>query len=124
MGGIVTILDTVSHQMVKELSFSIPGVDRVQPVGIKLTKDGRYGFVALGPANHVAVVNRHNLTIEKYIPVGKRVWQLAFNQQQTKILSTNGVSGDVSIIDIESLTIIKSIKVGSFPWGVAVRQHN
>lgn len=121
VGGIVTILDTASHKVVKELSFEIAGVDRVQPVGIKLTKDGRYAFVALGPGNHVAVVNRHNYTVEKYLPVGKRVWQLAFNQQQTKLLSTNGVSGDISVIDVKKLEVIKTIKVGRFPWGVAIR---
>jgi YVTN family beta-propeller protein len=52
--------------------------------------------------------------------VGKRVWQLDFANDEKKLYTTNGVSGDVSIIDVESLSVEKTIKVGRFPWGLAV----
>ena len=62
------------------------------------------------------------MTIEKYILVGRRVWQLAFNHDQSILLTTNGVSGDVSMIDMAKMKVTRSIKVGRYPWGVVVRQ--
>ncbi|WP_423305245.1 hypothetical protein, partial [Ligilactobacillus salivarius] len=49
----------------KTLTFKIKGVhpDKVQPVGIKLSADGKYGFVALGPANHVAVIDAKTIYV-------------------------------------------------------------
>jgi YVTN family beta-propeller protein len=76
--------------------------------------------VALGPANRVAVVNGETHSVEKYLLVGQRVWQLAFTPDQKYLISTNGVSNDISIIDVASLKVIKSVQVGRFPWGVAI----
>ena len=94
-----------------KISFKIPGVykDKIQPVGIKLTSDGKYAFVALGPANHVAVVDAKTYEVIKYLLVGKRVWQLDLANNETKLYTTNGVSGDVSIIDVETLKTEKTI---------------
>ena len=117
------VLDTKSKEAISKISFKIPGVykDKIQPVGIKLTSDGKYAFVALGPANHVAVVDAKTYEVIKYLLVGKRVWQLDLANNETKLYTTNGVSGDVSIIDIDSLKVEKTIKVGRFPWGIAVK---
>ena len=95
--------------------------DRVQPVGFELTKDEKTAFVALGPANHVAVVNADTFEVEEYILVGKRVWHMDFSPDGKLLFTTNGVSGDVTVIDVESREPIKTIKVGRFPWGAAVR---
>ena len=45
--------------MTGKITFSIPGLRReaIQPVGIGMTRDGKTAFVALGPANRVAVVD-------------------------------------------------------------------
>ena len=86
-----------------------------------MSGDGKTAFVALGPANHVAVIDVPSMNIEEYLLVGRRVWQLAFNQDQSKLLTTNGVSGDVSVIDIAKRKVTHSIKVGRYPWGVVVR---
>ncbi len=122
IGGTVAVIDVATRKVEKTLRFEIRGVhrDRVQPVGVKLGRDGRYAFVALGPANHVAVVNRDDYSIEKYILVGRRVWHLAFTPDESRLLTTNGVSGDVTVIDVASLKAVKSIKVGRYPWGVAI----
>jgi YVTN family beta-propeller protein len=45
---------------------------------------------------------------------------LDFAQNEKKLYTTNGVSGDVSVIDIDELKVEKSIKVGRYPWGLAV----
>jgi YVTN family beta-propeller protein len=94
--------------------------DKIQPVGIQLSKDGKYAFVALGPANHVAVIDAKTYEVLKYILVGKRVWQLAFTPEEDKLFTTNGVSGDVTVIDVATLEALHSVKVGRYPWGVAV----
>ena len=94
----------------------------IQPVGVRVTKDGTKAFVALGPANRVAVIDGKTLEVEKYLLVGKRVWQLAFTPDETLLFATNGNSNDVSVIDVQSLKVIKSIPTGNAPWGVAISQ--
>ncbi len=120
------VVDSTTKESIGKISFKIPGIfkDLIQPVGIKLTSDGKYAFIALGPANHVAVVDTQTLKVIKYLLVGKRVWQLAFAQDEKKLYTTNGVSGDVSVIDVDTLTVEKSIKVGRYPWGLAVIPNN
>ncbi len=123
IGGTVHIIDVASRKEIQRLNFKIPGVhrDRLQPVGIALTDDGRYAFIALGPANHVAVVDAKSFEIKEYLLVGRRVWHLAFARDQELLLTSNGVSGDVSIIDVNGMKVIKTLKVGRYPWGIAVR---
>jgi YVTN family beta-propeller protein len=57
----------------------------------------------------------------RYLLVGQRVWSLAFNPDQSRVYTTNGVSNDVSVIDVASLKVIKSVPVGQAPWGVVSR---
>ena len=123
IGGTVSVIDVETRQIFQKLTFEIKGIhpDKIQPVGVKLSDDGRYAFVALGPANHVAVVNAKTYKVEDYVLVGRRVWHMDFNEDQTQLLTTNGISGDVSIIDLDRMKAVKSIKVGRYPWGVIVK---
>jgi PQQ-dependent catabolism-associated beta-propeller protein len=123
IGGTVTVFNTADQSEKGKISFEIKGVhrDKVQPVGVKLTSDGKYGFVALGPSNHVAVVDAATRQVLSYILVGRRVWHMAFNADESMLMTTNGVSGDVTVVDVQSLQPVKSIKVGRFPWGVAYK---
>ncbi|MEP2944524.1 MAG: YVTN family beta-propeller repeat protein [Hyphomicrobiales bacterium] len=125
IGGTITIFNTGDQTEKGKISFKVKGVhpDRVQPVGFEMTKDGRYVFVALGPSNHVAVVDQKTYEVVDYILVGRRVWHMAFNGDESKLFTTNGVSGDVTVIGVESLKAEKSIKVGRFPWGAAFRPN-
>ena len=70
---------------------------------MRVTKDGSKAFVALGPANRVAVIDAKTLEVEKYLLVGQRVWQLAFTPDEALLFVTNGNSNDVSVIDVPSL---------------------
>ena len=108
-GGTVSVIDPVRREIKKKINFEIPGLRReaIQPVGIRLTKDGKTGFVALGPANRVAVINGETHEVQKYLLVGQRVWQMAFTPDEKYLLTTNGVSNDVSVIDMASLKVIK-----------------
>ncbi len=122
IGGTVSIIDVKNRKKLKVIKFGIKGMhpDRVQPVGVRLTDDGRYAFVALGPSNHVAVVDAQTYEVLKYILVGRRVWHMEFTPDQDRVFTTNGVSGDVTVIDVNRLKAIKTIRVGRFPWGAAI----
>ena len=122
IGGTVKVIDPNSKEVTYTIGFEIPGVNEesIQPVGVRHTKDGKYTFVALGPANRIAVIDQKSKEVIKYLLVGQRVWQLAFSNDQKTLLSTNGVSNDVSFINVDKLKVEKSVKVGRFPWGVVV----
>ena len=120
IGGTVTVIDAATRKVLGKVTFEIPGItkDAIQPMGVRLTKDGKKAFVALGPANRVAVVDTATFKVEKYLLVGQRVWNLGFTPDEKLLFTTNGTSNDVSVIDVASLKVIKSIKVGRYPWGV------
>ena len=67
------------------------------------------------------MVDAKTYEVLDYLLVGRRVWQLAFANDQSLLFTTNGVSGDVSVIDTDKLKVIKTLKVGRYPWGVAVK---
>ncbi len=122
VGGTVAVIDPVKRVLKEKIGFEIPGMSKeaIQPIGISITKDGKRAFVALGPANRVAVIDAQTKKVEKYLLVGQRVWHLAFTPDEKYLLTANGVSNDVSVIDVSSLKVVKSIPVGAFPWGVVV----
>jgi YVTN family beta-propeller protein len=123
IGGSVSVIDAATHKIAHKVAFAVQGVspEAVQAVGIALTKDGKLGFVALGPSNHVAVVDAQTYEVKKYLLVGQRVWNLAFNHDESRLYTTNGVSNDISEIDVPNLRVTKSVPVGNQPWGVVVR---
>ena len=51
VGGTVAIIDVASKKVVHTISFALPSMsaDKIQPVGISLTSDGKLAFIALGP---------------------------------------------------------------------------
>jgi PQQ-dependent catabolism-associated beta-propeller protein len=122
IGGTVSVIDNASRTVKHKISFEIPGLrsEAIQPVGIRISADGKKAYVALGPANRVAVVNAETYAVEKYVLVGQRVWQLAFTPDQKTIISTNGVSNDITFIDVATDEPLQSVTVGALPWGVAV----
>ena len=123
IGGTVSVIDNATRAIKHKIDFAIAGVpeEALQPVGVRISDDRSLAFVALGPANRVAVVDAKTFEVEDYLLVGQRVWQLAFSPDQKFIYATNGVSNDISVIDVENLEVTKSIPVGQLPWGVAVK---
>ena len=121
VGGELTIIEPASRKIKTKVRFEIPGLrpEMIQPVGINLTKDGKFGFVSLGPANRVAIVDGTTHAVLKYLLVGQRVWHGDFTPDEKYLVVANGVSNDVSVIDIANQKVIKSIQVGELPWGVA-----
>src|SRR4029079_14006410 len=125
IGGTVISIDPVKYEVKTKIVFEIPGLrkEAIQAVGINLPSDGKTGFVALGPANRIAVINGVTHEVEKYLLVGQRVWHMALTPDEKYLLSTNGVSNDISIVDIANLRVIKTMQVGELPWGIAISQH-
>ena len=87
---------------------------------MRVTADGSKVYVALGPANRVAVIDGATWEVQDYLLVGQRVWQLAFTPDEKLLFTTNGISNDVSVIDVETDEVVKSMAVGQQPWGVVV----
>ncbi len=126
IGGTVSVIDPNADggpAITKKISFDVAGVvpEALQPVGVKVTSDGKFVFVALGPSNRVAVIDGETDEVIKYLLVGQRVWQLDFTADESFLLSTNGNSNDISFIDVEKLEVVKSSQVGEQPWGVAIK---
>jgi PQQ-dependent catabolism-associated beta-propeller protein len=122
VGGNVSVIDAATRKVTHTITFQIPGVtpESIQPVGIAIRPDRSLAFVALGPANRVAVVDPKTYTVTKYLLVGQRVWNLAFSGDGKWLYTTNGVSNDMSVIDVDALKVTKSVPVGRLPWGVVV----
>src|SRR5437879_6617545 len=94
IGGTVSVIDPVKHEVIKKIAFEIPGLrkEAIQAVGIGITGDGKTAFVALGPANRIAVIDAVTHDVRKYLLVGQRVWHMAFTPHEKYLLTTNGVS--------------------------------
>ncbi len=109
IGGTVTVIDAKTRAVMAKIAFKIPGMpqDAIQPVGVRITKDGKRAFVALGPSNRVAVIDTATFKVEKYLLVGQRVWQLALTPDEKLLFTTNGSSNDVSVIDVEKLRVVQ-----------------
>jgi PQQ-dependent catabolism-associated beta-propeller protein len=125
IGGTVSVIDPVKRAVMNKINFMVPGMrqEAIQPVGIAITRDGKTGFVALGPANRIAVIDATTHQVQKFLLVGQRVWHMAFTPDEKYLLTTNGVSNDVSVIDIAALKVIDTIQVGELPWGIAISQR-
>ena len=72
IGGTVSVIDTSSNEIVHKITFEVPGVlpEALQPVGVRVTADGSKAYVALGPANRVAVVDTETFEVDG-LPAGR-----------------------------------------------------
>ena len=74
ISGAITMLNVATQQIEHVFHLQIPSVskDLIQPVGIRLTADGSKAFIALGPANHVAVIDAQTYKVLDFVLVGRR----------------------------------------------------
>jgi YVTN family beta-propeller protein len=122
LGGSVSIIDATKNAVIGTLVFQPRGFrpDDVTPVGIVMTRDGKTAFVALGRANHVAVVDVASRKVEDTILVGRRPWGIALTRDESRLLVTNGLSDDLSIVDVRSRRVQKSVPVGRVPYSAVI----
>jgi len=125
LAGMVDIIDVPSLSVVDGIIFRPTGFrkEQVTPVDVLITKDGKTAYVALGRANHVAVLDVRRREVIDYVLVGKRAWGLALTHDEKLLYVANGLSDDVSIIDTESLKVITSVPVGLVPYGILIDDH-
>jgi PQQ-dependent catabolism-associated beta-propeller protein len=122
LGASVSIIRTADNTVTGTVKFEPKGfrADDVTPVGITMTRDGKTAFVALGKANHVAVVDVPTRTVRSMVLVGKRAWGLALSRDNGILYVANGLSDDVSIVDVSKGRAIKSVKAGRVPHSVVI----
>jgi YVTN family beta-propeller protein len=122
LAGQVDIIDMARLSVIGSVSFRPKGFRReeVTPVDLLITRDGKRAFVALGRANHVAVVDVPGRRIEDYILVGHRPWGLALSSDEKTLYVANGLSDDVTIIEAERLKVVTSVPVGQVPYGFLI----
>jgi PQQ-dependent catabolism-associated beta-propeller protein len=122
LGASVSIIRTADNTVTDTLKFEPKGfrADDVTPVGITMTRDGKTAFIALGKANHVAVVDVPTRTVQNLVLVGKRAWGLALSRDNNTLYVANGLSDDVSIVDVSKGRAIKSVKAGRVPHSVVI----
>ena len=122
LSGSVSLIDLGTMKVTGTVEFKPKGFrpEEVTPVGITTTGDGKTAFVALGRANHVAVVDVASLEVEEYILVGSRAWNTTLNRDESLLFVANGLSDDISIIDVADRRVIKSVPVGRVPYAVLI----
>ena len=122
LAGQVDIIDTRTNRTTGDIVFLPTGFRRneVTPVDIMMTADGKTVYVALGRANHVAVVDVASRKVRDYILVGKRPWGLALSRDEKTLYVANGLSDDLTIINAVSLKVVKSVPVGMVPYGILI----
>ena len=114
----ISIIDLASNKVKSAIRFEPKGFRRedITPVGIAITNDGKTAYVALGRANHVAVVDVATHKVNDLILVGERVWNIELNKDESLLLAVNGLSDDISIIDTKKNKVTKSVPVGRVPY--------
>jgi len=122
LAGMINIIDVATLKLIGDVTFRPRGFRREQvtPVDVLITRDGSRAYVALGRANHVAVVDVASRKVLDYLLVGRRAWGLALTRDERTLYVANGLSDDISIIDTERMKVIKSVPVGMVPYGILI----
>ncbi len=122
LDGSVSIVDVQTNRVRDRIEFRPKGFrpEQVTPVGVTMTRDGKTAFVALGRANHVAVVDIASRTVESYLLVGERAWNTTLNRDESILYVVNGLSDDISVIDVKARKVVRSVPVGRVPYAVLI----
>ena len=118
----VSVIRTSDHTVQGRIALLPPGMrsEDVTPVGMALAPDGKTAYVALGRANHVAVVDVASRQVKSYVLVGKRPWGLALSRDGSRLYVANGQSDDLTIIDTAAGKPLRTVKVGRVPYTAVV----
>ena len=58
--------------------------------------------------------------LQSLVLVGKRVWSVALNRDETQLLAVNGLSDDLTIVDVAAAKALKTVRVGRVPYMAVV----
>jgi PQQ-dependent catabolism-associated beta-propeller protein len=122
LSGQVSVIDRATNRVSATVDFVPPGFRQVDvtPVGMTMTRDGKSAIVALGRANHVAIVDTATKKIKDYVLVGSRAWGVALSADERTLCVANGLSDDLSVVDMRSRKAVRTVPVGRVPHSVLV----
>jgi len=89
------------------------------PVGLALTPDGAYLYVALMDDDGVAIIQTSNDTLVSTVNTGAEPWGVAVGSDGAYVYVTNSLDNTVTVIDAGSQSFFATYNVGSQPMGVA-----
>jgi DNA-binding beta-propeller fold protein YncE len=122
MGSRVEIFDTKTRMKIDEVIFAPKGFrpEQMTPVDILFNPNQNEAYVALGGANHVAIVDTTTREITKYILVGRRAWGLGLSPDAQTLIVLNGLSDDFTMIDLNTRRPILTKRAGLIPHSIEV----
>lgn len=122
MGSRVEIFDILTRKKRGEVIFAPKGFrpEQMTPVDILFNELENEAYVALGSANHVAIVDITQREITKYILVGKRAWGLGLSPDKQTLIVLNGLSDDFTFIDLETKRPKLTKRAGLIPHSIEV----
>ena len=82
-------------------------MDNLKPVGVVVSPDNRWVYVANGHGNSLTIIDAATRQIVGTVPTGRRPWGVAVTADGRKVYTANGVSGDVTVIDTAAQTAIE-----------------
>jgi|TARA_B110000305_G_scaffold232720_1_gene288121 PQQ-dependent catabolism-associated beta-propeller protein len=122
LSSVINVINLKMLEVIDTIIFDPPGFrkEQVTPVDVLINQKGDTAFVALGRANHIAMIDVKTREISDYILVGSRAWGLALSKDESKLYVANGLSDDMTIIDTKKRKAIRSVKTGEVPYGILV----
>jgi len=114
----VVLVDVVRHKVLKTVV--LPG-EKIRPMGLALSPDGRTAYVTTGRGRKLFALDADSLTERWSLEVGDRPWGVAVSPDGSKVYTANGSSNDVTVVDVEAQRVVSRIAVPGRPWGLAVR---
>ena len=122
LASVINVIDLATLEVADTIIFDPPGFrkEQVTPVDILINRSGDRAYVALGRANHIAVVDTNTHQIMEYVLVGSRAWGLALSKDEDRLYVANGLSDDITIVDTKGAKAIRSVKTGAVPYGILV----
>lgn len=89
------------------------------PLGLALTPDGVYLYVALLNDDVVAIYRTSTHALVKTIATGDGPWGVSVGSDGAYVYVTNSLDGKVAVIDAGSQELLETYDVGGKPLGVA-----
>ena len=122
MGSRVEIFHVETLAKLDEVIFAPKGFrpEQLTPVDILFNPSANEAYIALGSANHVAIVDINSREITKYILVGRRAWGLGLSPGGRVLAVLNGLSDDFTFIDLDTKRPLLTKRAGLIPHSIEV----
>ena len=89
------------------------------PIGVVVTPDGKYVYVANSEDNTVSIIDTDTNSVTDTLNVGNGPWGIAVGAQGDYVYVANNYSDTVTVIETSDNTIYRTFNVGDGPCGVS-----